>query len=192
MIFKILLNRVFLAIKKPYFLSIGKNADIHYSSEIKNKKYISIGNNVCIDKESYIQCPEKYIKSNEKKPIILIEDGTRIGRRAVISGVKKIHIHENVLFGPNVYISDHCHNYENISLPIKCQGISGVKPVEIKENTWIGINACILPGCTIGKNCVIGANSVVTKSFPDYCVIAGAPAKIIKRFNKGKWIQVNG
>jgi len=189
---KILLNRVFLAIKKPYFLNIGKNVDIDYSSEIKNIKHISIGNNVSIGKDSWIQCPEKYIRSKEKMPVITIEDGTSIGRRAVISGVKKIHIHKNVLFGPNVYVSDHGHNYENINLPIKCQGISAAKPVEIKENTWIGINVCILPGCTIGKNCVVGANSVVTKSFPDYCIIAGAPAKIIKKFKKGKWRQANG
>lgn len=54
-------------------------------------------------------------------------------------------------------------------------------PVIIGDNVWVGAGSCILPNVTIGNNCIIGANSVVTKSFPDNCVIAGNPAKIIKQ-----------
>ena len=60
--------------------------------------------------------------------------------------------------------------------------------VQIGEGSWLGENVCVM-GVSIGKHCVVGANSVVTKDFPDYCVIVGAPAKIIKRycFEQQKW-----
>ena len=66
------------------------------------------------------------------------------------------------------------------------------KPVVIGENTWVGENVVILPGSSIGKGCVIGANSVVKGVFPDYCIIAGSPAKIVKRysFDKKVWEKV--
>ena len=55
--------------------------------------------------------------------------------------------------------------------------------VIIDEGTWIGTKTTIIGNVHIGKHCVIGANSVVTKDIPDYCVAAGIPAKIIKRYN---------
>lgn len=57
-------------------------------------------------------------------------------------------------------------------------------PIVIGENTFVGMNCIILKGTTIGKNCIIGAGSVVHGSYPDNCVIAGNPAKIIKYNNK--------
>ena len=64
----------------------------------------------------------------------------------------------------------------------QCQKIKQINHVEIGDGTWIGENVCIL-GVKIGKNCVIGANSVVTKDIPDYSVVVGSPAVIIKKFN---------
>ena len=65
-----------------------------------------------------------------------------------------------------------------------------VENVIIGDGTWLGENVCVI-GAKIGKNCVIGANSVVTKDIPDYCVAVGVPAKIIKRycFENNKWIK---
>ena len=68
-----------------------------------------------------------------------------------------------------------------------------LKPVKICENVWIGENAIILPGIEIGKNSIIGAGSVVTKNVPENCIVAGNPARIIKKYNFGnkKWEKVN-
>ena len=68
----------------------------------------------------------------------------------------------------------------DINTPIKEQDISIVSPVVIGEGSWLGENVCVC-GASIGKHCVIGANSVVTNDIPDYCVAVGAPARVIKK-----------
>ena len=64
--------------------------------------------------------------------------------------------------------------------------------IEIGEGTWIGINAVIVGNIRIGKHCVIGANSVVTKDIPDYCVAVGIPVRVIREYNRvsKKWESV--
>ena len=78
------------------------------------------------------------------------------------------------------------HVYDDPDIPFKNQGMI-YKPVRVGDDTWIGAKASILAGITIGKKAVIGANSVVTKDVPDYAVVAGCPARIIKyRGQNGK------
>jgi acetyltransferase-like isoleucine patch superfamily enzyme len=69
--------------------------------------------------------------------------------------------------------------------------VGGVKPISIGEGTWLGLHSVILPGTHIGKNCVVGANAVVKGIFPDYCVIAGVPAKIVKQYDldSERWVH---
>ena len=83
-----------------------------------------------------------------------------------------------------MYITDCDHEYRNIDVSVINQGIvqRGQK-VSIGGGSYIGINAVIVGNVKIGNHCVIGANSVVTKDVPDYCVVVGSPAKILKRYN---------
>ena len=91
-------------------------------------------------------------------------------------------IGEKVLLSPNVYITDCDHEYRNVEIPVIDQGIvQRGQRVSIGEDSYIGINAVIVGNVKIGKHCVIGANSVVTKDVPDYCVAVGSPAKVIKK-----------
>lgn len=78
-----------------------------------------------------------------------------------------------------VSIMSETHNTDEREIPFKCQGMT-YKPVTIGEDVWIGAKATILAGITIGNKAIIGANSVVTKDVPDYAIVVGAPAKIIK------------
>jgi len=94
-----------------------------------------------------------------------------------------ITIEDDVLLGPNTSIYSSTHNFDDITKPIKDQGYS-VESVTLKAGCWIGVNVVILPGVTIGKNAVIGANSVVTKNIPDYAVAVGAPAKVVRYLNE--------
>jgi acetyltransferase-like isoleucine patch superfamily enzyme len=94
-------------------------------------------------------------------------------------GKAKIVIEDDVLIAPNVFITTNNHNYNNPNIPIRLQG--GVsKDVILKKGCWIATNVVILPGVTIGKNSVVAAGAVVTRDVPDYCIVAGIPAKVIK------------
>ena len=131
-------------------------------------------------------------KTSEIRPFctILGTDNVIIGERIIIppytllsnlpnNNNSTITLEDDVLLGPNVAICSSTHNFTDYEKPIKDQGYS-CEPVLLKKGCWIGINCVILPGVTIGRNAVIGANSVVTKSIPDYAIAVGSPAKVIK------------
>ena len=105
-----------------------------------------------------------------------------------IIATRKILIGKSVLTANHVYITDNLHGYKDVTVPIICQPITQLNDVIIGDGSWIGENVCII-GASIGKHCVIGANAVVTKDIPDYCVAVGVPAKVIKLFdfNTNTW-----
>ena len=123
---------------------------------------------------------------------LVIEDGCIIGNFNHIFATHSIIIHRNVLTADKVYISDNLHGYENIEAPIYLQPILQNRDVEVGEGSWLRENVCVL-GAHIGKHCVIGANSVMTKDVPDYSVAVEIPAKVIKKydFSLKEWIRVN-
>jgi acetyltransferase-like isoleucine patch superfamily enzyme len=67
-----------------------------------------------------------------------------------------------------------------------------LKDVCIGDGTWLGENVCVI-GCSIGRHCVIGANSVVTRDIPDHCVVVGSPARIVKRYSaeQRRWLRTD-
>lgn len=116
-----------------------------------------------------------------------IGKGSEIGERCRISITNSLDIGEKVLLSPNVYITDCDHEYRDINVPVIDQGIvQRGQNVSIGVGSYIGINAVIVGNVKIGKHCVIGANSVVTKDVPDYCVAVGSPARVIKNIEKTK------
>lgn len=91
-----------------------------------------------------------------------------------------------VLMGPNVTIFSTSHDYESLEVPMMFQGEKERRPVTIGDDVWIGTNVCIMPGVTVGNHVIIGSNAVVTKDVPDYAVVGGVPAKIIRYRNEKK------
>ena len=89
-------------------------------------------------------------------------------------------IGKDVMMGPEVIIYTSGHEYSRKDLTIREQGGGLVKQVIIGNDVWIGRRVIIMPGVTIGNGCVIGAGAVVTHDVPDWCVVGGVPAKIIK------------
>lgn len=89
-----------------------------------------------------------------------------------------------VLMGPEVVIYSSSHEYKDIDVPIMLQGAKEINPVTIGNDVWIGLRSTIMPGVKVGNHVIIGSNSVVTKDIPDYAVVGGAPAKIIRYRNK--------
>lgn len=165
-----------------FFSSKGKGAKIR-SYTIMNISPINqftLGSNSVIE---YFSLIDNGVGS------VHIGNNTRIGLRNTIIGPTKIG--NNTILAQNVVVSGLNHNYKNINLPIRKQGVT-VSTIIIEDEVWIGANCIITAGVHIGKHTVIAGGSVVTKNIPDYSIAAGNPAKIIKQYdpNKGEWIKV--
>ncbi len=117
---------------------------------------------------------------------VIIGHHTRVGLRNTLIG--PVQIGNHVILAQNVVLSGLNHNYEDISQPIHLQGVS-VRPIAIADEVWIAANSIIMAGVSIGTHAVIAGGSVVTKDVPPYSLVAGNPAKIIKRYNPNtkKW-----
>ncbi len=113
-------------------------------------------------------------------PVIRIGDGCLLGRGTAVVGHYEIVIGDDVFTGMNVYITDQNHGYTDPDVPVGRQPPSE-SPVHIGDGTWIGTGAVILPGARIGRHVVVAANAVVRGPVPDHCVVAGVPARIIRR-----------
>jgi acetyltransferase-like isoleucine patch superfamily enzyme len=173
------------------FKAFGKNSIIKFPFRIWNKGAIEIGKDVFIVENSFFAVSKVF--GNQKfKPKVKIGNNVRIGGSFFLSCIDSIIVEDNVIISDRVFISDHGHQYENIKMPIVNQPLEYKGKVLIKTGSFIGVNAVIMPGVTIGKNSVIGASSVVTKSVPDYTVVAGVPAKVIKKYNFREkiWVKV--
>lgn len=137
-------------------------------------KGVIIGKNVLIGRNAWLDI-SRYTKGAQ----IIIKDKTQIGRNVMISAAKKITIGEKCLISYNVSLLDHDHNFVP-DISVFESGITEPREIIIEDNCFIGAHSFILKGVRLGKQCVVGANSVVVDSFPDYSVIAGNPARLVK------------
>ena len=109
---------------------------------------------------------------------ISIGDYSGLGVNCHVRGPLEIGAYVNM--GPDVRILTINHNTERTDIPMKGQGSLPPRKVTICDDVWIGARVIILPGVTIGKGSIIGAGAVVTKDVPEYAVVGGVPAKVIK------------
>lgn len=157
-------------------MKFGKNSFIGPGYDIAPVlKGVVLGDNVLIGRGAWFDI-SKYTKGAE----IIVGSGTQIGRFAMMSSAKKIAIGKRCLISYNVSVIDHDHNVLDPDISPLEGGITGGKEIIIEDECFVGAHSFVLKGVRLGKHCVIGANSVVTKSFPAYSVIAGSPAKLIR------------
>lgn len=164
---------------KYYFGNFGSQSKIISPNIIEHPKRIFIGNNVLIRRNAWLAANPITGNTNCS---LLIGDNTYVGNNAHFYATSKIEIQRKVLIADRVYISDNSHGFEHINIPIIDQPIRQLQEVVIGEGAWLGENVCII-GASVGKNSVVAANSVVNQNIPDYCIAAGIPAKVIKKFN---------
>lgn len=163
----------------------GKGSTIGRNLNVMGGEYISIGKNTIIDNNTSITAWPIYFEQSFN-PTIIIGDNCGIGERSHITSINSITIGNGVLLGKNVLITDNAHGSNT---PIQQSIIPSMRPliskgaVVIEDNVWIGQNSCILPGVTIGYGAIVAANSVVTKNIDANTIVAGVPAKIIKKIN---------
>lgn len=165
--------------------AICKNARIfRFPIEIRGKQNIDFGNQLTTG----IGCRlEAFSESNEKT--LIFGDNVQINDYVHICSMNGVRIGNDVLMAGHIYISDNSHGYYKgdindsspLDKPINREYF--ISSVSIEDNVWIGEHVIIMPGVTIGKGSIIGANSVVSKSIPPYVISVGTPAKPIKKYN---------
>ena len=153
------------------FVSIGSKVSIHPSCFIDRRKAhrIQLGSNIRIEKDACLglSVPEE----EEGEPIIIIEDNVVIHWRTQIGGKNRIHIERDVLIAQDVLIVDQNHAYEDTSIPIGDQGFTEGGTIRIGQGSYIGHGSAIICNrgdIELGRNCVVAAHAMVTKSFPPF------------------------
>lgn len=172
-----------LSIKSFWYLfrlrKSGIGLILQKGARINKPKYVSIGNRVRIDREASLFIN----KICDKEPNIVIGNNVLIGPYCSLGCSNEIVIEDDVLLAPHVHITDRNHTSEDISLPIRKQSAVSPGPVRIKSEAWLGYGCQIMPNVTIGKHSIVAAGAIVTRDVPDYSLVAGIPAKIIKQYN---------
>ena len=170
------LNRFYVVLSHPrIYRQLGSNSFIHGPFRMDGEKHIVIGSDCYFQKGLWLYCHG----SPEEGAKLSIGNGGVFGYNNHFVAIGQIRIEDNVLTANNVFITDGTHEFSNRNVPIKSQGVRRIKDVTIGSGSWIGENVCII-GASIGKNCVIGANSVVTMDIPDFSVAVGSPARVVK------------
>lgn len=173
----IIKNRFFL-LNRWRFKYVGKGARVQKPLKVDGIGNIILGRRASVHEGAWLAAMP--LTGDDVQ--LVIEDGATLGHYNHIYATRSIIIEKDVLTADKVYISDNLHGYEDVTLPVIKQPIKQLRPVVIGEGSWIGENVCVI-GASVGKHCVIGANAVVTKDIPDYCVAVGVPARVVKKYN---------
>jgi acetyltransferase-like isoleucine patch superfamily enzyme len=148
----------------------------HVTIDASGKNPMEIGNQVSIGRFSHLFTS---FGLNDLGQYIKIGDNVGIGDNAHLGGAGGLEIGDDCIIGPYFSCHPENHNFDHPDQPIRLQGVSR-KGISIGKNCWIGAKVTVLDGVTIGDNCVLAAGAVITRSFPDNCIIGGVPAKILK------------
>ena len=161
---------------KPFFGKYELPSYLGKPVYIRNFKRIFIGKKVRI-------FPGARIEVLDKDSSVIFEDNISIGQNFHITSRGNLVIGKNTTFAENIMVTNIDHDYKEIDQHILEQKHI-VRETKIGENCFIGFGVVIQAGTILGKQCIVGANSVVRGTFPDYSVIVGVPAKVIKRYNE--------
>jgi serine acetyltransferase len=164
-------------IARPRFADWGSRSRLGLGAILDSPHLVVVGAHVEIGRHAWLNAVDD---RGDGQPTLRIGTGTHIGRFAHINAWRQVVIGENVLIADRVFISDSSHEFSARDVPVWHQGDVFVGPVVLGDGCWIGIGAVIMPGVTIGRNAVVGANAVVTHDVPDFAVAAGVPARLLR------------
>lgn len=172
---------------RRYFKSVGKGTVFHPSfKHLVGADRISIGCDCEIRDNVRLTAWENF-REQKFEPQIEVGNNCSIGSNSHVTAINLIKLGNNVRMGNNVLITDNSHgngSESELEIAPNLRPLHSKGSVIIEDNVWIGEKSSILPDVHIGLGCIIGANSVVTKDVPPYCVVGGNPAKIIKRMKE--------
>ena len=188
----------FLLRKKLYpglFKATGGGLIIGRNVVIRNPRNIALGNNVTIDDNSLIDgrgageqgvvieddvIVNRNCMIQAKAGPVRLGSRTTIGSNSVIVSMAGVEFGEAVLVAGNCYFSAGAYHVDDTTSAVMDQGAYSKGPIIIDDNSWIGTGAIILDGVRVGKGAIVGAGAVVTKDVPDFAIVAGIPARVIR------------
>lgn len=178
-------NLIYTTWLKNELGEIGNSSIIEKPCQIlgEGRRKIRIGQHTYIQSYSVLECRVR-VNGVEYTPSITIGDNCSFGEYNHITAINNITIGNGLLTGRFVIITDNNHgelSLEEAEYPPAYRRLKSKGDISIGNNVWIGDKATILSGVRIGNNVTVAANSVVTKSVPDNCIVAGIPAKVIKK-----------
>ena len=174
---------------KPLFGSLGAGTALWRPLLLNNTHCVFLGKKIIIRGGARFDIVTERF-GQVFTPKVIVGDGALFEQGFHLACGASIHIGERVTCSRNVSILDVWHHYEDIQRPIIDQPL-GTAPISVGDGTLIGMGSVILPGVTIGRHCMIGANSVVNRDVPDFCVAVGAPVRVVRRYDpvQQAWIK---
>ena len=191
-----------LAARHAKFKTQPNNFVMDEPSRLINPQCMEIGDDVYLGPNSMLNCivqtPASVMSAPPGTPVKHYDPVIRLGNRVSATGGLQlaacldITIEDDVLFATNINLTDALHEFSNIDVPYKFQGLWQAAPIKVKRGSWIGQNVVITPGVTVGEMCIVGANSVVNHDIPDYSIAVGTPARVIKKWDpqSNDWVKV--
>jgi acetyltransferase-like isoleucine patch superfamily enzyme len=168
---------------------LGEGACIGFPvGALYGEQWISVGDHTLIG--THVTISAGFMPGLDLGPdlIVKIGKGCSIGRGSHIVGHQSISIGDDVFFAPYVYVTDQNHAYADLDTPIGRQWPEN-NSVIIGDGCWLGTGAIVLPGARLGRNVAVAGGAVVRGEFPDHCVIAGVPAKIVRHYDPAEgWL----
>ncbi len=162
----------------------GERIYMDSSVRVTGAEYIEIGDDTIIQPYSRIEAINYYGGSGQRfRPRLSIGARCTVEFSVHIGVCYSVEIGNDVMIAGRVYISDHVHNYDDPTKPVNQQPLSEQGHVSIGDGSHIGEGACIFSDVTLGEHVIVGANAIVTKDVPAFCVVAGAPARILRHYN---------
>ena len=170
-----LCRNLYSKINKNQFGEIGAKSYFLDPIYLAGTKYMKIGRETGFWHHARVEVIAQW-NEDVFTPNLKIGNYVMVGQDCHITCADSIVIEDNVLISSGVFITDLSHETSNLEMPVIKQGLT-TKPVKICEGAFIGKDVMIMPGVTLGRHCVVGANAVVTKDVPDFATVAGVPAK---------------
>jgi acetyltransferase-like isoleucine patch superfamily enzyme len=169
-------DRTFSLAMRSSFASLGARTRLSLPIQLVGAERITLGSRIYFG-------PGCWLLTHGPEGRLEVGDDTSIAGYCVLSAATNVRIGRSVLFARNVYIADHRHGFELDDTPIIDQPLANIRPVVVEDGAWLGQNVVLLPGVTVGRGAVVGANSVIREDVPPRSVVAGAPGRVVRRLS---------